>query len=211
MVPRVVRPTSALVAVAALLFTASGCAKPIEPATLEDKPPPVEPIRTSAPAGQETPETEEPTPTDTTEPVDVCAMITAADVRQIFARKKAPTVEEPTGEPLAIPGASAAYRCSYRWAPGETSEIITISVMRKTGASDPQAFVDSVLGPKAQAVGGVGDAAGIDRQQTFGQGVSALVAATPTDDGVTGLLILGPQKEKVEEFAELARTVLAEL
>lgn len=210
MVPRVVRQTGALVAVAALLLPASGCAEPIEPATLDDKPPPVEPIRTSTPTSEATSGTD-PTPTDTTEPVDVCGMVSAAEVQRIFGRNKPPEVEEPTDKPLAIPGASAAYRCSYRWAPGETAEIVTISVMRKTGASDAQTFVDSVLGPQAEAVGDVGEAAGIDRRQTFGQGVSALVAATPTEDGVTGLLILGPRKEKVEEFAELARRVFERL
>lgn len=168
---------------------------------------PVKPIRSENPE----PTTSVPTPTANSTPVDVCSLVPAAKVAQVFGRKGAPPAASggKHDQDFGIPGATP-YRCTYKWGKGEVpNNVVTVTIFSDTGQPDGETFVSSVLGEGYEKVGGTGDAAGIDRKATFGNGIGGLAAGKKTDSGMTALLILAPQSAKIQAYSGLANAFFA--
>ncbi|WP_020574209.1 hypothetical protein [Actinopolymorpha alba] len=189
---------------------ASGCnaGQSFEPSRLDSSDSTAEQTQSPTPTVTATPTTTAPT----AQALDVCALVSASRVQEIFGRPKAPTVDKPTGrQDPGVPGMGPVYRCTYRWAPGQTSEIVKVSLTPDSGQPDAKAFVDTVLGPDHQQVDGAGDVAAINTKETFGHGLAAVVAASKNGNTVVGVMLLGPLDTKPEAFATLANEFLTKL
>lgn len=188
---------------------ATGCGGQVhEAGQFDAKQTPLKPIRSERPQ----PEISElPTPSST--PIDVCGLVSAVKVQQLFGRKTPPKLEPgKDDEEFPIPGATAPFRCTYKWGAGATAaDLVTVTIIADTGKPDAGSFVKEMLGDKYENVGKVGEAAGINRSGRFGQGVGALATAKKTDDGLTGLTVLAPQNANVQAYAGVAREFLAKL
>ncbi|GAB3421862.1 hypothetical protein [Flindersiella endophytica] len=187
---------------------AAGCGGQVhEAGEFDTKATPVKPIRSENPE----PTSSSPTPTATSTPVDVCSLVPPAKVAQVFGRKGAPpkAAGGEKDQDYGIPGATP-YHCTYKWGKGEPpNDVVTVTIFSDTGQPDAKTFVTSVLGEGYEEVGGAGEAAGIDRKTTFGNGIGGLAAAKKTDSGMTALLILAPQSAKVQAYSGLANAFFA--
>lgn len=209
----VCRTTTTIASAVVAVGLASGCGSGgYEPSNLEG------PSRGSAGAATPTTSAASNTPTATpTTPTSlyVCALVPASRVQQIFGRDTAPTVDEAAGAQNPgtpdIPGVGPVAHCTYRWAPGQTAEIVKVSVMPSSGQPDAATFVEVILGPEHERLPGAGEAAGISRNQLFGHGLAAVAAAKPTSAGVAGVLVLAPLESKTEAFATLTNEIFARL
>ncbi|MGW5363555.1 hypothetical protein [Actinopolymorpha pittospori] len=210
----VCRTTTAIASAVIAVGLVSGCGSGggFQPANLEG------PSRSAA--GAATPMTsagsDTPSATPTTPPaLDVCALVPPSRVQEIFGRDTAPTIDETSGAKNAgtpdIPGVGPVANCTYRWAPGQTAEIVKVSVMPSSGQPDAATFVDVILGPEHEEVPGAGEAAGISRDQLFGHGLAAVAAAKQTSAGISGVLVLAPLESKTEAFATFTNEIFAKL
>ena len=209
------RTTAAIASAVIAVGLAGGCGSGdgYEPSNLEgpsrDATGPATPVTS---AGSDTPSA---TPTMTAPTLDVCALVPASRVQQIFGRATAPTIDESSGAKNAgtpdIPGVGPVAHCTYRWAPGQTAEIVKVSVMRSSGQPDTATFVDVILGPEHEQVPGAGEAGGISRDQMFGHGLAAVAAAKHTSAGISGVLVLAPLESKTEAFATFTNEIFDKL
>lgn len=208
-VKQAMRAASTLGLLLALGTVAAGCGGQVhEAGEFDAKATPVKPIRSENP---EPTSSSTPTPTASSTPVDVCSLVPPAKVAQVFGRK--PPLPKATGgkhdQDFGIPGATP-YRCTYKWGKGEVpNNVVTVTIISDTGQPDGKTFVSSLLGEGYEEVGATGDAAGIDRKATFGNGIGGLAAAKKTDSGMTALLILAPQTAKVQAYSGLANAFFA--
>lgn len=136
--------------------------------------------------------------------LNVCELVPAKRVRAILGRDKTPTMDQPEQVAPGVPGLGTVYRCTYRFAPGETAQFVTISAMTETGEPDPTTYVANVLGEGYKPVGGYGDAAGSIRAARFGNGTGAFAQARGTDAGVAGVFVQGPEESTDDQFGRLA-------
>lgn len=188
-----------------LLGFGSACGSSPEPAPLDDD------SGTDSVAEEDNDPTPTPTeddsPSATPTPVDVCGLVGPERVQQLFERKQPPKVQRPKSDEIAgaIPGVGTAYHCTYRWAPGQTEELVRVSLMLDiTAEPDPKALVGNSMGPEHEPLQDAGDAAGIDRSESYGHGLAVVLAGKQVDDTLSAVLIRGPLKSDSKAFAELA-------
>lgn len=212
MIPRgakqAMRTAAALGLLLAFGAVAAGCGGQVHEAGKFDvKATPVKPIRSEDPE----PTSSTPTPTASATPIDVCSLVPAAKVAQVFGRKGAPPKASggKHDENYGIPGATP-YRCTYKWGAGTPpADVVTVTIISDTGMADGDAFVTALLGKGYAKVGATGDAAGINVKDMFGNGIAALATGKKTGSGQTGLLILGPKTAKVQAYSGLANSFFA--
>lgn len=203
-------------AVAALMVVATACAdEPYKAGTVgggEDPAAANGPDGSDGSGGADDPETPEPEDTDAEqsdppedEPeFDVCAAIPAERVRELAGREEVPEVSGPGEADQGDEDAAGIYNCTYKWEPGETHQLVRISLSRDAGDGDAASYVENILGPEYEPVDGVGEAAGIDREQRFGNQISALASAGQTESGLAGVLVLGAEEFETTVFTGIA-------
>lgn len=152
-----------------------------------------------------------PSPSPTVDKLDICGSVTPERVQALLGKPKVPTAEPDKGKDGTIPGVGTISGCVYRWDPTKQVDAVTISVLPDSEVTDPQKFVSAILGEKFTAVPGAGDVAGVDRTDSFGHDIAALMSAKKTADGLVGVLIQSPDTAKDEALAALATEVFTKV